>query len=113
MAWESFTAISKGYMKQYDYSIECRNSLELFSQENVLVSDEGRALIADFRPYHINAAAAEGGPTGPYVTSTLRFTAPELVKNSQMLPTTKSDVWSIGCLVYLVNIPQTSLYINN
>lgn len=71
-------------------------------QENVLISDEGRALITDFRPYHINVAAAEGDPAGHYVTSTLRFTAPELVENNQMLPTTKSDVWSIGCLVYQV-----------
>jgi serine/threonine protein kinase len=73
-----------------------------FLQENILISDEGRALVTDFRPYHINVATAEDGPTGPYVTDTLRFTAPELIKNSRMLPTTKSDIWSIGCLIYLV-----------
>jgi serine/threonine protein kinase len=96
-----FMAISKRYVrKKTSLLAEFVNWYEL-PQQNVLISDEGRGLITDFRPYHVNMAAADE-TTGSFVTSTLRFTAPELVKNYQMLPTTESDVWSIGCLVYEV-----------
>jgi serine/threonine protein kinase len=91
-------AISKRYVHKKLLAEFANSSVQ---QHNVLISDECRGLITDFRPYHVNLAAA-GGSTVPFLTNTLRFTAPELVKNSHMLPTTDSDVWSVGCLIYEV-----------
>ncbi|KAF9447093.1 kinase-like protein [Macrolepiota fuliginosa MF-IS2] len=69
--------------------------------ENVLVSDQGRALIADFGISHVEASSRPpntGSPNG-----TLRWTAPELLENngdSYVRPTPESDVWSFGCVCY-------------
>lgn len=74
---------------------------------NVLISNEDRALITDFGISHIAAAASHGvtqGHTNSYIGYTLRWAAPEMF-NSESEPTrpTKAcDIWSFGCLCYEV-----------
>ncbi|KXN83977.1 hypothetical protein AN958_00622 [Leucoagaricus sp. SymC.cos] len=66
--------------------------------ENVLISDEGRGLIADFGTSHINTVSAA---TGSLSSTTLRFSAPETVLGNEK-PTKQFDIWSLGCLFYAV-----------
>ncbi|KXN81246.1 hypothetical protein AN958_05587 [Leucoagaricus sp. SymC.cos] len=66
--------------------------------ENVLISDEGRGLIADFGTSHINTVSAA---TGSLSSTTLRFSAPETVLGNEK-PTKQFDIWSLGCLFYEV-----------
>lgn len=73
------------------------------TQENILVSDEGRALIGDFGISHI---AMTTNPSSLLSSGTLRWAAPELLQAidsvSNPRPTMQSDVWSFGCVCYEV-----------
>lgn len=79
----------------------------LFLQDNILVDDEGHAMISDFglsNETRERALDAVGG--------SLRWLAPELLFDDARddngadcpcsAPSTASDVWSFGCTVYEV-----------
>ena len=72
------------------------------AQENILISDEGHALITDFGGSCINTASAA---TGVLPTLTLRFAAPELVLAQVKKATKQVDIWSLGCVFYTVSSP--------
>ncbi|KAF5357748.1 hypothetical protein D9756_001174 [Leucocoprinus leucothites] len=62
--------------------------------KNVLVSHEKRAMLTDFGVAHILTTAAT-----TLETSTLRWTAPELVRDGgPNRPTKESDIWAFGTL---------------
>ncbi|KAF5361876.1 hypothetical protein D9756_002592 [Leucocoprinus leucothites] len=67
--------------------------------ENVLISNEGRAMITDFGTTQITTATVTA--TASLVPTTLRFAAPEVVLTSGP-PTKERDIWSFGCLCYEV-----------
>ncbi|KAF5362148.1 hypothetical protein D9756_002541 [Leucocoprinus leucothites] len=76
---------------------------------NVLISNEGRALITDFGASHIITATA--APTSSSIFSTLRFAAPEVVLGGEhWQPTKESDIWSFGCLCYETLSRRTPYY---
>jgi serine/threonine protein kinase len=74
-------------------------------QKNILVSDHGRALIADFGISCIavsNSLASVQLPGG-----TMRWMAPELlIFDGETFPsmTPQSDIWSVGCVYYEVRL---------
>ncbi|KAF5355927.1 hypothetical protein D9756_004143 [Leucocoprinus leucothites] len=66
---------------------------------NVLVSDSGHAVIADFGISHIASSLS----TSTQISNgTPRWTAPELVIDETARPTPQSDIWSYACLCYEV-----------
>lgn len=72
-------------------------------QKNILVSDHGRALIADFG---ISCIVASKKLVSTQLSSgTMRWMAPELlITDGENFPsvTPQSDVWSLGCVYYEV-----------
>ncbi|KAF9443075.1 kinase-like protein [Macrolepiota fuliginosa MF-IS2] len=66
---------------------------------NVLVSDDGRALLADFGLSTL-AMTTAGVTSTAAAGRTTAFTAPELIDDvdGDKPPTKESDVWSFGCL---------------
>jgi serine/threonine protein kinase len=60
------------------------------TQSTVLVSGDGRALIADFQ---------DPG------SSTVRYSAPEVLKKRK--PTIAADMWSFGCVLYEVHLKSS------
>ncbi|KXN81450.1 Serine/threonine-protein kinase HT1 [Leucoagaricus sp. SymC.cos] len=67
---------------------------------NVLVSDDGRALIADFGLSYIPLTTLVGS-TEVNPVHTMNWSAPELVlDDAPTKPTKESDIWSFGCLCY-------------
>ncbi|KXN80795.1 Tyrosine-protein kinase ITK/TSK [Leucoagaricus sp. SymC.cos] len=69
---------------------------------NVLVSDDGRALITDFGLSYI-AMTTLMDSTKANTALTLNWTAPELIcDETPTRPTKASDIWSFGCLCYEV-----------
>ncbi|KAF5361837.1 hypothetical protein D9756_002615 [Leucocoprinus leucothites] len=75
--------------------------------ENVLISNEGRALITDFGSTQITTATVT--LSASVVPTTLRFAAPEAVLSSGS-PTKEADIWSFGCLCYEVLSQQVPYY---
>jgi serine/threonine protein kinase len=72
-------------------------------QKNILVSDCGRALIADFGISLIVVSMKL--PSTQLSNGTMRWMAPELFKDDgENIPsmTLQSDVWSLGCVLYEV-----------
>ncbi|KAF5353185.1 hypothetical protein D9756_008110 [Leucocoprinus leucothites] len=63
--------------------------------KNVLVSEEGRALLADFGGSRVNTATKTGVSVGA-----ANWMAPELLSGGQRSATTKSDIWSFACTCY-------------
>jgi serine/threonine protein kinase len=61
------------------------------SQQNVLISDNGRALITG-----LEGEASE--------TSSARYLAPESIEEGDMQPTKAADIWSFGCICYEVSL---------
>ncbi|KZS87114.1 kinase-like protein, partial [Sistotremastrum niveocremeum HHB9708] len=72
--------------------------------DNILISDEGSALLADFGLARLSEADpwlsslhSNGGDAG----GTTRWMAPELCPDDDMEPATKSttetDIWALGC----------------
>ncbi|KXN82319.1 Serine/threonine-protein kinase HT1 [Leucoagaricus sp. SymC.cos] len=70
---------------------------------NVLVSDGGRAMIADFGISHVVSTHLR--TTTLASTGSLHWTAPELTTEDGAYPTFESDIWSFGCLSYEVLFP--------
>jgi serine/threonine protein kinase len=69
----------------------------------VLISDDGRALIADHGASHATTATAmQNLQTRSSVNFTPRFMAPEIVTGYRVRPTKMADIWSFGCLCYHV-----------
>lgn len=62
-------------------------------RSNVLVDGKGRAFVLDF-----GIATREGLRTG--AAGTLEYMAPELLQDEPLAPSTMSDVWSIGVILY-------------
>ncbi|KXN91147.1 putative serine/threonine-protein kinase roco4 [Leucoagaricus sp. SymC.cos] len=63
------------------------------SSENVLVSQDGKAMLADFEPYvDLIAGARE--------KSADRWKAPEVIRGA--LPEKASDIWSFACVAYQI-----------
>jgi serine/threonine protein kinase len=69
-------------------------------QRNVLVSNAGRAMIADFGVSSI-VMTLPMSTTGP--NGTPHWIAPEVVQGDSR-PSLESDIWSYGCLSYEVGI---------
>ena len=90
-----------GNLKGVSHSSSPRIATDVAStlQENVLISDEGRALIADFGFSCINMASAAAGTLSG---TSLRFTAPEVVLVQIKEVNKPIDIWSFGCLFYTV-----------
>ncbi|KDQ58863.1 hypothetical protein JAAARDRAFT_56908 [Jaapia argillacea MUCL 33604] len=67
--------------------------------DNVLISDEGNALLCDFGlTRHVEKVASmTATPSGLSTLGHIRFSAPELFTSGR--PTTHSDVFAFGCLV--------------
>ncbi|EJD45940.1 kinase-like protein, partial [Auricularia subglabra TFB-10046 SS5] len=83
--------------------------------ENVLVSNDGVPLLADFGLSTLVDKAAETGTTDATVRvwNTVRFAAPELLTDTAQSisgrirsKTTQSDVWAFGMLVVQVSTYQ-------
>ncbi|KAF5362327.1 hypothetical protein D9756_002589 [Leucocoprinus leucothites] len=75
--------------------------------ENVLISNEGRAMITDFGTTQITTATVT--TTASLVPTTLRFAAPEVVLTSGP-PTKERDIWSFGCLCYEILSREVPYY---
>ncbi|KXN84357.1 Dual specificity protein kinase zak2 [Leucoagaricus sp. SymC.cos] len=69
---------------------------------NVLVNAEGRACISDFgfSSVLIDQAISQTMPTSQNLGGTVRWTAPELLDESEAYPSKASDVWAFGCVCY-------------
>ncbi|KXN86648.1 hypothetical protein AN958_09826 [Leucoagaricus sp. SymC.cos] len=67
---------------------------------NVLVSDNGRAMLSDFGISHIVSTRLE--TTTIASVGTPHWTAPELAMGDGVSPTAESDIWSFGCVIYEV-----------
>ncbi|KXN82314.1 Serine/threonine-protein kinase HT1 [Leucoagaricus sp. SymC.cos] len=76
---------------------------------NVLVSDDGRAMITDFGASHIALTCSD---TSTQTAISPQWTAPELFKSDRARPTQASDVWAFGCVIYEVwmHFPSFELY---
>jgi serine/threonine protein kinase len=68
----------------FDFTIN-----QVHSQQNVLMSDSGRALITG-----LEGEASE--------TSSARYLAPESIEEGDMQPTKPADIWSFACISYEV-----------
>lgn len=69
---------------------------------NILISDDGRALLCDFGLAAVEAAVAETSPVLlPWTTAkgTYRWMAHELVIYDDAQLTRESDVWAFGCVL--------------
>ncbi|EKM75609.1 hypothetical protein AGABI1DRAFT_46199, partial [Agaricus bisporus var. burnettii JB137-S8] len=69
--------------------------------KNILVSSNGRALIADFGISHIVISTKLASTRS--LGGTTRWMAPELLNNDEEncpTVTVKSDIWSLGCVYY-------------
>ncbi|KAJ3564013.1 hypothetical protein NP233_g8570 [Leucocoprinus birnbaumii] len=63
--------------------------------KNVLVSKEGRAVLADFGASHVTTATKTGTTVGD-----ANWMAPELLAGDISNPTKDTDVWSFACTCY-------------
>ena len=75
------------------------NICDCHTQENILISDEGRGLITDFGSSVINTVSAS---VGAIQKISRRFSAPEIVVDRVRNATSPADIWSFGCLFYSV-----------
>jgi serine/threonine protein kinase len=66
---------------------------QLISQQNVLISHEGRALITGLD----SSSESQGSEL-----SSVRYSAPEILGEDDVQPTMASDMWSLGCVIYEV-----------
>ncbi|KAF9441875.1 kinase-like protein [Macrolepiota fuliginosa MF-IS2] len=72
---------------------------------NVLISDQGRALITDFGISHISTATSRQEYTTSLIGASRRWAPPEAFDQDSEVPirpTKAQDVWSFGCLCYEV-----------
>lgn len=76
-----------------------------FVQENVLISEEGRAVLADFGTSRLlkNSVTIAGTQT---FKGSVRWTAPELFTPTDeplehLFHTKASDVWAFGMVIYV------------
>ncbi|KAJ3554667.1 hypothetical protein NP233_g12371 [Leucocoprinus birnbaumii] len=66
---------------------------------NILVSNERRALITDFGASHITPKEAmKAGATSSQIDYTTRWAAPEILSGEAARPEMSCDIWSFGCL---------------
>lgn len=71
-------------------------------QHNILVDSHGRAFVTDVGISMMLDDIAESEPSR---RGAISWTAPELADHTEnMLPTSKSDVWSFGCNMIHVTI---------
>jgi serine/threonine protein kinase len=64
---------------------------QLIGQQNVLISDDGRALIT--------------GLDSSSELSSVRYSAPEMLDDDAR-PRMASDMWSLGCIIYeVISLP--------
>ncbi|KAF9450874.1 kinase-like protein [Macrolepiota fuliginosa MF-IS2] len=79
--------------------------------QNILVSDDGRALIADFGLSTVAMTTRRASPN-TVAGCTTRFTALEIVlnKDGRVKPTKASDIWSFGCLCLEAFTGKTPYY---
>ncbi|KAF9450900.1 kinase-like protein [Macrolepiota fuliginosa MF-IS2] len=80
--------------------------------QNILVSDNGHALIADFGLSTIAMTATRGISSGTSTGCTTHWAAPELLTETDghSKPTKPSDVWSFGCLCLEIFTGKTPFY---
>ncbi|KAF9450904.1 kinase-like protein, partial [Macrolepiota fuliginosa MF-IS2] len=80
--------------------------------QNILLSDDGRALITDFGLSHITVSSVGRKSSATSPGGTTRWTAPELLKgddcHNQL--TKACDIWSFGCLCYEVLTRKMPFY---
>ena len=78
-------------------------------QNNVLITDEGRAVLCDFGLSQV--VEDLGRPTGFTLSNPdigpVRWQAPEFLEGEDEPATLASDVWSFGCTAFEVNISMS------
>ena len=83
-----------------------------FPQSNILITDEGRAVLTDFGLSRVTESMGPTGNTTSSAAGSIRWQAPELfleLNYDAPLPimlkrrTKASDVWAFGCTVYEVS----------
>ena len=77
-----------------------------FSQDNVLVDQNGQPLICDFGISRIfySSITITATTTGA-IRGSMRWMAPELIETTgNELPTKASDIWAFGMLVLVFNL---------
>ena len=75
-----------------------------YFQDNILVSNTGAPLIADFGSAHLAQMAGLVSATANHCGTT-RYMAIELIRGDESLPTKSSDVWAFGMLIYVRKVP--------
>lgn len=66
---------------------------------NILIDSEGDILLSDYCQYLLTSFLVD------YKMQNLLFMSPELLKNDEI--TTKSDIWSLGCISYKLLVGYT------
>lgn len=94
---------------------QCIPGLSHFHQSNILISDQGTALLADgclAALIDATSAFSTGSNLGSKDSGfryAIRWTAPEIIgdEDSLCLATTHSDVWSVGCVILVSSMCAT------
>lgn len=76
--------------------------IPLRHQENTLIDDSGSAQLCDFGLAKVLDAEPTGLTTTKTTSWSLRYAAPELIRNDQSSHTLESDVWAWACLLFVV-----------
>lgn len=76
------------------------------SQENTLIDDYGNAQLCDFGLARILDDEPSGLTTTKTASWSLRYAAPELIKNDVTSHTRETDMWAWGCLLLVVSCPE-------
>jgi serine/threonine protein kinase len=71
-------------------------------QSNIFISDEGRAVIADFGLVTVGEATVGRMTTLENIAGTVRWMSPERLGDTDARLTAASDVYSFGCLCLTV-----------
>jgi serine/threonine protein kinase len=97
---------SKGYEKRPSIILNLQTRGLNSEQNNVLITDEGRAALCDFGLSQV--VEDLGRPTGFTLSNPdvgpIRWQAPEFLDGEDEAATLMSDVWSFGCTAFEVNI---------
>ena len=85
----------------------------LFHQDNILVSNDGHPMLADFGISRFDSV--NGEPAEASYEGSIRWMASELVRalmsgSSRLVHTKESDVWAFGMVVYVSDTCQQPVF---